>query len=257
MSDWDWPRLHKETLLLEDSEIIALNKPTDISVTGEYQDDDIVSLAKQAGEELFPVHRIDKVTTGVVLFAKNLKTHGYLTRQFNKRTVRKQYLIITKNIGLPDEGTIDLPLATGRKGRVRIAGSRESIRWDAKNKCYSLALDTHTKDKKVYPSLSRFKTLWSNEEFSLILAEPSTGRKQQLRVHFAWIGYPILGDPLFDKTQLPNGWQTCLHSWRLEFDADWQKQNRVTIEAPPSASFWRPIERELSEARRAELLEQA
>src|SRR6266566_2525481 len=88
---------------------------------GERHETDLVRMAAGAGEELFPVHRIDKVTSGAVLFAKELRWHGPLTRQFATRTVGKTYLAITGPGGLPIRGVIDLPLSTGRKGRVREA----------------------------------------------------------------------------------------------------------------------------------------
>lgn len=257
MSEWDWAGLRNRSAIVEDAAILALNKPAGISVIGDSYETDIVRLASEAKEQLFPVHRIDKVTTGVVLFAKNIEAHGNLTRQFNKRTVDKRYLIITKTVGLPPEGIIDLPLTTGRKGLVRIAALKESIQWDTQNSRWWVPARDHLPDKKLYPSLTRFATLWSDSEFSLVLAQPVSGRKQQLRVHFAWIGHPIFRDPLFDKTELEAGWQTCLHSWRLEFDAAWRDGTRMEIEGPPPPEFWRPLETRLPTAVRTELLKQA
>ena len=77
-------------------------------------------MAAAAGEELFPVHRIDKVTSGAVLFAREMRWHGPLTRQFAGRTTGKAYLAVTRPGGLPAQGVIDLPLSAGRKeDRVR------------------------------------------------------------------------------------------------------------------------------------------
>ncbi|WP_323384818.1 pseudouridine synthase, partial [Streptomyces calidiresistens] len=129
MTPWptSWPELRAATLVHEDEAILALNKPAGISVTGERHDTDLVEMAAEHGERLFPVHRIDKVTSGLVLLARELRFHGDLTRQFNRRTVEKDYLVITRSTGLPESGTIDLPLTTGRKNRVRVAGPREGI----------------------------------------------------------------------------------------------------------------------------------
>ena len=251
-----WPTLRRHTVIFEDEAIVALNKPAGIAVVGGDDGIDLVKLAAAANEQLFPVHRIDKVTSGVVLFAKNIEAHGDLTRQFNKRTVDKRYLLITKTVGLPAAGTIDLPLTTGRKGLVRIAAPRASIVWDEQKNCWSVPASDHLTGKKIYPSLTHFATLWSNADFTLVLAQPITGRKQQLRTHFAWIGHPIFGDPLFDKTKLPEGWQTCLHSWRLSFVATWQGGKRIEIEAPPSPDFWRPIDDRLPATTRLEVLKQ-
>ena len=97
---------------------------------GERHDTDLVRLAEEAGEKLYPAHRIDKVTSGVLLLAKDLALHGDLTRQFNRRTVDKVYLAITATTGLPDRGTIELPLSVGRKNRVRVAANRAAIAFD-------------------------------------------------------------------------------------------------------------------------------
>jgi tRNA pseudouridine32 synthase/23S rRNA pseudouridine746 synthase/23S rRNA pseudouridine1911/1915/1917 synthase len=204
---------------------------------GDRHEADIVRLASEANEQLFPVHRIDKVTTGVVLFAKNLQVHGNLTRQFNKRTVDKRYLLITQTTELPAEGVIDLPLTSGRKGIVRVAAPRGSIQYDELKGRWHVSEDAHLSSKQLYPSLTRFATLWSDSGSSLVLVEPYTGRKQQIRIHFAWIGHPIFGDPLFDKVQLEPGWQTCLHSWQLGFNAAWREGARMEIEAAPPLAF--------------------
>lgn len=257
MPEWNWTALRNQSVIFEDQSILVLNKPANISVVGGRQEADIVRLASAAAEQLYPVHRIDKVTTGLVLFAKTIDVHGRLTRQFNKRTVTKRYLIITKTAGLPPAGLIDLPLATAGKGTVRIAALRDNIRWDEQTKRWRVAAGDVLPGRKAYPSSTRFATLWNSPDSSLVLAEPVTGRKHQLRVQFAWIGHPIFGDPLFDKTKLMTGWQTCLHSWQLEFDADWRSEKRMRLEAPPPDEFWRPVAARLPAPQRAKILERA
>nr|AYF60911.1 ribosomal large subunit pseudouridine synthase A [uncultured Frankia sp.] len=116
----DWAEVRRLHTIYEDDAVLALDKPVGISVMGERHDTDLVRLAADAGEELFPVHRIDKVTSGVVLFARELRFHGDLTRQFQRRTVDKRYLALTRTRSLPTTGTIDLPLSVGRKSRVRV-----------------------------------------------------------------------------------------------------------------------------------------
>jgi tRNA pseudouridine32 synthase/23S rRNA pseudouridine746 synthase len=231
-----WADLRDGTRVYEDDAILALNKPVGISVMGERHDTDLVQLAKDTGEELFPVHRIDKVTSGLILFARGLAAHGGLTRQFNKRTVEKAYLMITRTAGLPAEGVVDLPLSAGRKGRIRIAAPRESIvetdgRW---------AVDpADVLDTRVYPSTTEFTTVWTDGEHSLLAVRPVTGRRHQIRVHMAWIGHPVLGDPLFDKA---GDTRAYLHSWHLGFDAEWLGGRRLRLVAEPGADFWGPVD---------------
>ncbi|WP_432832112.1 RluA family pseudouridine synthase [Dactylosporangium sp. CA-092794] len=216
-------------MILEDDAILVLDKPVGVSVMGERHESDLVRMAADAGERLFPVHRIDKVTSGVVLFAKDLSVHGGLTRQFNKRTVDKTYLAVTAPGGLPPAGRIDLPLSVGRKNRVRIAAPRESIA--VKDDTWSVPASAVFDTVPVYPSVTTFRVRAQTAERALLEAVPETGRRHQIRVHLAWIGHPIVGDPLFEKA--PGG-RTYLHSWRLAFD---HRGERVTVKAPAPADF--------------------
>ncbi|MBL1077699.1 RNA pseudouridine synthase [Nocardia sp. 2] len=228
-----WPELRKQCLLLEDEAVLALNKPAGISVTGERHDTDIVELAAGQGETLYPVHRIDKVTSGLVLLAKELTAHGQLTRQFNKRTAEKAYLAVVEAGELPERGVIDLPLSVGRKNRVRIAAPRESIR---------RAGDTWRVDEsdvaagKNYPSVTEFVTVARTSGHTVLALRPITGRRHQIRVHLAWIGHAIVGDPLFDRSGTHQ--RTYLHSWRLRLDAPWRSPAVLDLEAAPGADFW-------------------
>lgn len=235
--DIDWPDLRARCLLDEDEVVLALNKPAGISVTGERHDTDIVRAAQAAGETLYPVHRIDKVTSGLVLLAKDLSAHGQLTRQFNKQTARKSYLaVVSARTRLPDTGVIDLPLSVGRKNRVRIAAPREHIRHDGDRWFVAEADLLPTKN---YPSRTDFTTLARYDGHTALALYPTTGRRHQIRVHLAWIGYPILGDPLFDRSGVQS--RTRLHSWRLDLTADWRPNGRLTLEAPADPGFWEPF----------------
>jgi tRNA pseudouridine32 synthase/23S rRNA pseudouridine746 synthase/23S rRNA pseudouridine1911/1915/1917 synthase len=257
MADWDWAELRGSAVLFEDPAILALNKPGTISVMGERHETDIVTLAEAAGERLYPVHRIDKATTGLTLLAKDLRLHGDLTRQFNKRTVGKRYLLVAETGGLPADGTIDLPLTAGRKGAVRIATLREQIRWDDAGRKWWVAPEDHLPGKKLYPSVTRFATLWTDGDASVVVAEPVTGRRHQLRVHFAWVGHAISGDPLFDKAGAAAGKPTCLHSWRLAFGAAWRGGERMLLEAPAGEGFWSPVADRITPGEREKILDEA
>ncbi|WP_285223472.1 RNA pseudouridine synthase [Frankia sp. AiPa1] len=239
-------------MLFEDEAVLALNKPAGISVMGERHDTDLVRLAAAEGEELFPVHRIDKVTSGLILFARELRHHGDLTRQFQRRTVDKTYLLLTRTRGLPLTGTIDLPLSVGRKNRVRVAADRAAIETTTDSPAAPASVDGGDPDMtagrwsvpaeavfghvRVYPSVTTFKRLWEGGDFTLLAATPVSGRRHQIRVHLAWIGHPIEGDPLFERTVTG---RTHLHSWRLAFDsAGADSDERLRLEAAPGADFW-------------------
>jgi tRNA pseudouridine32 synthase/23S rRNA pseudouridine746 synthase/23S rRNA pseudouridine1911/1915/1917 synthase len=231
MADWAAVR----HVLFEDDAALVLNKPAGISVMGERHETDLVRLAADAGEPLFPAHRIDKVTSGAILFARAQRFHGDLTRQFNKRTVDKAYLAVTRTAGLPETGTIDLPLSVGRKNRVRIAAERDRI--TVADGVWSVAPGNVFTHVRSYPSVTAFATVWADDDHTLLVVRPLTGRRHQIRVHLAWIGHALVGDPLFDRQ---SAGRTLLHSWRLGFDAAWRDQ-RITVTAPPGDDFWAPF----------------
>ena len=234
----EWASIRDGGVVFEDEAVLVLNKPPGISVMGERHETDLVRMAAAAGEELFPVHRIDKVTSGAVLFAKELRWHGPLTRQFAGRTVGKTYLAITAPGGLPAGGVIDLPLSTGRKSRVRVAAPRASIIADADRGTWSVPESEVFGQVRTYPSVTAFATVWQDERHALLAVRPVTGRRHQIRVHLAWIGHPVEGDPLFGPADAP---RTLLHSWRLAFDAAWRGGARVRAEAAPGPDFWAAV----------------
>lgn len=234
----EWAEIRADTVVYEDEAVLALNKPAGLAVMGERHETDLVRIAQDAGEKLYPAHRIDKVTSGALLLARELSLHGDLTRQFSRRTVEKVYLAITRSAGLPEHGTIELPLSVGRKSRVRVAANRAAIGFDESRSLWSVAAEEEFQHVRTYPSVSTFARLWSDGQHTLLAVHPVTGRRHQIRVHLAWIGHPIEGDPLFGKVTED---RTLLHSWRLGFDAAWAGGARINVEAPPGADFWAPV----------------
>jgi tRNA pseudouridine32 synthase/23S rRNA pseudouridine746 synthase len=222
---------------IRDGAALVLNKPAGLAVMGERHDTDLIRLAAAAGEKLYPAHRIDKVTSGAVLLAKELRFHGDLTRQFGNRTVGKVYLTITRSTGLPERGTIDLPLSVGRKNRVRVAANRAAIVFDEATARWSVPGEEVFGHVRVYPSCTTFVRLSGDDRHTLLAACPVTGRRHQIRAHLAWIGHPIEGDPLFGKS---GEGRTLLHSWWLGFDAAWADGARIEVAAPPGPDFWAP-----------------
>lgn len=213
-----------------DDRVLVLDKPAGWSVMGERHDTDLVRLAQEAGERLWPAHRIDKVTSGVVLFARDLATHGALTRQFAQRTVDKTYLALTPTTGLPETGTVELPLSVGRKNRVRVAAPREAITEEAGR--WTVPDEAVFDETPSYPSTTTFERLWTGAGHTLLAVSPRTGRRHQIRVHLAWIGHALVGDPLFNV----EGARTGLHAWHLGFDAP--SGRRLEVRARPREDFW-------------------
>lgn len=236
-SNWTWQEIRDKKIVFEDDAILAINKPAGIAVVGAVNEMDIVRLAGDKGEKLLPVHRIDKVTSGLVLFAKNITAHAELTRQFNKRTVNKQYLAIVEGADMPNTGEIDLPLSIGRKNAVRVAAKREDIFYNSKTNTWTVANENTFSGRRLYPSQTIFEKLFENPTGTLLLVKPITGRRHQIRVHLAWIGYTIIGDPLFTNYS-DKQTRTYLHSWQLAFE---KNRRQFTLEAKPDNDFWKPL----------------
>jgi tRNA pseudouridine32 synthase / 23S rRNA pseudouridine746 synthase len=235
-----WLDLRVERRLYEDDAVLVLDKPAGISVIGERHDVDLVDLARDAGEDLWPAHRIDKVTSGAIVFAKTAAAHASLARQFNRRSVEKAYLAIVRGDDVPARGTIDLPLAIGRKNRVRVAAPRSHIVTDAERSSWSVDPTAVFAGKRTYLAQTNFALVAGDGGTALLVAQPVTGRRHQIRVHLAWIGFPIVGDPLFGSTAGAAD-RTYLHAWQVAFDATWSDGGRVVVAAAPAPDFWAPL----------------
>lgn len=230
----DWRALRGERVVYEDDASLVLDKPAGLALTGARDAVDVMAAARAAGEWLQPAHRLDRVTSGLVLLARSQAAHRTLTQQFRDRSVDKEYLAIVEGVGLPERGTIDLPLTQGRKGAVRVAAPRASIVFDE----WAWRWSCPATDAAALLATTQFECLWAGDTRSLLRVRPVTGRRHQIRVHFAWIGHPIVGDPLFGARAT----RAALHSSRLAFDSP-AVHERVDVHHQPDDedSFWSPI----------------
>lgn len=184
------------------------------------------TLTKRYGK-IYTVHRLDKDTSGIILFAKNEKAHRYCSLLFEKRKVEKQYLAILK--GCPQEkmGTIDAPISEHR--------SRKGL------------MMVHPKGK---PSVSHYKVKENFGIYALVEFNIETGRMHQIRVHAAMMGRPVIADPLYgdgkpvllssfkkkyrpgkhDAEERPLLSRTALHASQIKFNAS--SGERIALEAP-------------------------
>jgi len=158
------------------------------------------------------VHRLDRGTSGLIIIAKNDLTHAKLSDMFARREIKKTYFAITTGIPEPEKGEIETYLARSNKNPRTICVTNEGR--------YAL---TH------------YKTIKTWHYFALVEINPATGRMHQIRVHFAHIRYPILGDLLYNSRRyvqslVPQNMKKkvtellvnhlrrqALHSWKLEF----------------------------------------
>ncbi|MGD9889667.1 MAG: RluA family pseudouridine synthase [Dehalococcoidia bacterium] len=152
------------------------------------------------------VHRLDKDTSGLLVVAKNDRAQMALQGQMAARTARKEYLALVHGTP-PPTGTIDAPIG-------RHPGQRKQMAIVAEGR----------------PARTHFRSLGAVGAETLVLARLETGRTHQIRVHFAGIGHPIIGDAVYGKRSDIVGRQ-FLHAWRLGFahprNGEW-----IALEAP-------------------------
>ena len=154
------------------------------------------------------VHRIDKDTSGLLIVARNLEYSQFLTKLFRNRSVTKNYLLLVHGFPEVRGGLIDTPI------------------------------QINNKDQK---SLTLFSILKTRKSSSLVLAQPVTGRKNQLRRHFSSIGHPIIGDEKFGfslKKQIKSQ-HFFLHSLSIRFN---ELSNKYDLFATPPFYFEKKLE---------------
>ena len=185
-------------IVYQDSEILIVNKPAGLSVLPEGWEKDAPYLVKMLEErygKVWVVHRIDKVTSGIIIFALTAEAHRSLNIQFEKHQVEKTYHAILNGIPMWDEKTTKFPL------RVNV-GHKHRTMVDNKNGVRS---ETRFKILKRYPASA------------LVEAMPMTGRTHQIRVHAYALGYPLLGDILYSAPETDIIPRPALHAYSLKF----------------------------------------
>ena len=165
-------------IIYEDDQIIVLNKPSGLLVLPDRYDPtvpNLIGLLREKLGQMYVVHRIDKETSGTIIFAKTEGAHRLLNDQFKSRMTEKIYQAICVGEAGTKEGTIDLPLSENpnRKAGMRIDESRGKS------------------------AVTRYKVLEEFEGYSFVEARPETGRTHQIRIHLSAVNLPILGDSLY------------------------------------------------------------
>ena len=172
------------TIIHEDEDIIAVSKASGISVGGDRWDESLKRLDRLVAEvlslpKIFTVHRIDRETSGLVVFAKSGNAHRRLSLAFEGRSVTKRYIAVVYGRPPWKENVCDLPLIPNG------------------NKQHMTIIDKYRGKK----SLTRFSLLYSAGNYSVFEAMPETGRTHQIRVHAAALGFPIVCDSLYGANQ--------------------------------------------------------
>ncbi len=186
-------------IVFHDDDILVLNKPSGLlSVPGKSSEhrDSMETRALAEFPDARVVHRLDRGTSGVMVFALNAKAHRHLGLQFEKRQTEKEYIALVQGTIKESHGIISQPLRTDWYNRpkqmVDFVLGREAV--------------TH------------WQILDRKDEFTRILLQPKTGRSHQLRVHMQEMGHPILGDQFYSNEKEAARYdRLMLHAQTLTF----------------------------------------
>ena len=186
------------TVIHEDHEVLVVAKPPGLlSVPGKgpHLADCLMSRVQAVFPQALLVHRLDRDTSGVMVFALTAHAQRHLGLQFEKRQVKKTYVARVWGRVTEKTGTIDLPLIVDWPNRPRQMVDHENGK----------------------PAVTDWRVLRSAEEETRMRLFPKTGRSHQLRVHCLAVGHPILGDPFYATGAARDFERLMLHSEQLRF----------------------------------------
>jgi RluA family pseudouridine synthase len=204
-------------IIYEDTHLIVVDKPAGLSVLPDGWEKDSEYLVKMLEERygrIFIVHRLDKITSGVMVFARDAETHRALNIQFENRDAQKTYHAVVEGNPKWEEKVAKHPLRAnvGHKHRTMVD------------------------DKNGKPSETRFRVIKRYPESALVEAKPMTGRTHQIRVHAYAVGHPLVEDVLYGARDMYGIPRPMLHAQSLLFIHP-ATNERVKFSAPHPADF--------------------
>lgn len=206
---WAEPEVPLATaVLFEDGDLLAVAKPSGLPTLpggGEFLDHTLLALVRRRHPEASPMHRLGRGTSGLVLFAPRAEARSPLQAGFQDPRTRKVYRALCSGHPALDAFEVAAPIGKVPHGPLGVL---------------------HGACPEGRPSLSRVTVLERREEASLLDVEILTGRPHQIRIHLAFAGHPLVGDPLYGPggtprpgtTALPGDLGYLLHAHRLELE---------------------------------------
>lgn len=164
------------TIVFENNNFVVVDKPSGLLSIPDREGDDVSlkRILKDKYGEIYTVHRLDKDTSGLIVFAKNEATHKHLSQAFEERSVEKYYQGIVKGTVHEKEKTIDAPIAQNTVKKTQMI--------------------IHKRGKE---SVTEYRVLEEFNKFTLLEFRIHTGRTHQIRVHMQYAGHPIACDELY------------------------------------------------------------
>lgn len=193
-------------ILFEDPDLLAVAKPSGLPTLpggGDFQDHTLLALVRRRHPEASPMHRLGRGTSGLVLFAPTAGTRKALQAAFRLEGTRKIYRALC--MGRPSAEAFDIQAPIGEVPYPRLGL-------------------LHAATDAGRPAFSRVTVLERRVDATLVEVEIRTGRPHQIRIHLAWAGHPLVGDPLYgpgglprpESQAVPGGLGYLLHAHRLE-----------------------------------------
>jgi RluA family pseudouridine synthase len=210
-------------ILYEDASLLVVDKPAGLPVLPDGWEPDapyLVKMLEADHAKPWVVHRLDKVTSGLIVFALTAEAHRHLNIQFERHEVEKVYHALVQG----------------------------SPRWEehtARHMLRSNAGHTHrtvVDDRRGKPAETHFKVLKRGQAGAWLAAAPRTGRTHQVRIHASALGYPLLSDTLYGAEPSPLIDRPALHAFSLTFTHP-ATGERVTFTAPQPADFKQALNR--------------
>ena len=185
------------SILFENKEFLVINKAPGVGFHDEDSVDGICSLVrKDLGRLVFPVHRLDKVTSGLLLLAKSSAAAAKLAKLFELHQVQKYYLGIIDSKPKKKQGLVKGDMERSRRSMWRLSKTVAN------------------------PAVTQFFSQSIGEGKRLVVMKPHTGKTHQLRVALSSLGSPICGDPLYQSSDAWRYDRAYLHAYALQFSLD-------------------------------------
>jgi 23S rRNA pseudouridine955/2504/2580 synthase/23S rRNA pseudouridine1911/1915/1917 synthase len=229
------PKSHFKSLgaitVFENDDFVAINKPSGLLTIPDraQTEKSLKEFLKDKYGDILTVHRLDKDTSGLVLFAKNEQSHKYLCKLFEEREIEKYYVGIVLGKPTNASGSIEAPIG--------------------ENPAHKGLMNVHRNGK---PAHTTYEVLDANKHFSMVSFQLHTGRTHQIRVHCKEIGHPLACDELYgdgkpvllsavkkrfklskhDDQERPMVSRLALHSYKLNFVTEQGEKMELMAEVP-------------------------